>query len=74
MTEEAICVGVGVVKGTLDVAVSNSRERRHFANDHESITQAVWHIAGLKPDGIILEATGHLEVPLAVALQPIICL
>ena len=68
MTEKVICVGVDVAKNTLDVAVSNSQERRQFANDHESITQAVRYIASLKPVGIILEATGHLEVPLAAAL------
>jgi transposase len=69
MTEEAVCVGVDVAKITLDVAVSDSEEAWQFANDDEGISQAVRHIAGLKPAGIILEATGHLEMPLAAALQ-----
>jgi len=69
MTEEAVYVGVDVAKNSLDVAVSDSRETRQFANDHEGVTNAVHYIAGRKPSGIILEATGHLEMPLAAALQ-----
>ena len=69
MTEEAVCVGVDVAKSTLDVAVTDSGEARQFANDDEGISHAVRYIAGLKPAGIILEATGNLEMPLAAALQ-----
>jgi transposase len=69
MTEEAVCVGVDVAKSTLDVAVSNSKETRQFDNDHKGITSAVRYIAGLKPAKIVLEATGHLEMPLAASLQ-----
>jgi transposase len=69
MIEEAVCVGVDVAKSTLDVAASDSRETRQFANDDEGIRQAVRYIASVKPVGIILEATGNLEIPLAVALQ-----
>jgi len=69
MTDEAVCVGVDVAKSTLDVAVSDSKEARQFANDDEGINRAVRYIADLKPAGIILEATGRLEMPLAAALQ-----
>ena len=69
MTKEAVYVGVDVAKNSLDVAVSGSEGVRQFANDHEGVTNAVQYIAGLKPSGIILEATGNLEMPLAVALQ-----
>ena len=69
MIEEAVYVGVDVAKSTLDVAVTDSREVRQFANDDEGISQAVRYIAGVKPVGIILEATGNLEMPLAAALQ-----
>ena len=69
MAEEAVCVGVDVAKSTLEVAVSDSAVTRQFANDDEGIPQAVRYIAGLKPAGVILEATGHLEMPLAAALQ-----
>jgi transposase len=69
MIEESVCVGVDVAKSTLDVAVTDSGEARQFANDDEGISQAVRYIAGVKPVGIILEATGNLEMPLAAALQ-----
>ncbi len=69
MIEEPICVGVDVAKSTLDVAVTDSGEARQFVNDDEGISQAVRYIAGVKPIGIILEATGNLEIPLAAALQ-----
>ena len=69
MIEEAVCVDVDVAKSTLDVAASDSRETRQFVNDDEGISQAVRYIASVKPAGIILEATGNLEMPLAAALQ-----
>jgi transposase len=69
MIEEAVCVGVDVAKSTLDVASSDSGETRQFANNDEGINQAVRYISGMKPAGIILEATGNLEMPLAAALQ-----
>ena len=69
MTEEPVCVGVDVAKNTLDVAVSNSNEARQFNNDHEGITSAVRYITGLKPAQIILEATGHYELPMFTSLQ-----
>jgi len=69
MIEEAVCVGVDVAKSTLDVAVSDFEETRQFTNDDEGISQAIRYIASVKPARIILEATGNLEMPLAVALQ-----
>ncbi len=69
MTREAVYVGVDVAKNSLDVAVSSSEGVRQFANNHEGVTNAVQYIAGLKPAGIILEATGNLEIPLAATLQ-----
>ncbi len=69
MTKETVYVGVDVAKNSLDVAVSSSKEVCQFANDPEGVTNAVQYIAGLKPAGIIIEATGNLEMPLAAALQ-----
>jgi transposase len=69
MTEEAVYVGVDVAKSALDVAVTDSGETWQFVNDDEGISQAVHYIASVKPAGIILEATGNLEMPLAAALQ-----
>ena len=69
MVDEVVCVGVDVAKSTLDVSVSNSEETRQFTNNDKGINLAVHYIANLNPVGIILEATGRLEIPLAAALQ-----
>ena len=69
MVGQAVYVGVDVAKNTLDVAISNGVEVRQFPNDHKGINQTVEYIKGLEPAGVILEATGRLEMPLAAALQ-----
>jgi transposase len=69
MTEDIISVGIDVAKGTLDLAISNSTETRQFDNDHKGIIKAVRYISNLRPTIIILEATGHFEMPLAAELQ-----
>jgi transposase len=69
MTEEAVYIGVDVSKNTLEVADSGSKETHQFTNDHEGIRQATKYLTSLHPAGIILEATGNLEMPLAAMLQ-----
>ena len=69
MIEEAVYVGVDVARSVLDVAVTDSGETRQFVNDDEGTSQAVHHTTDVKPAGIILEATGNLEMSLAVTLQ-----
>jgi hypothetical protein len=69
LMKELVYVGVDVSKDSLDVAASNSQGANRFANHHEGVSQAIRHIAILQPKGIILEATGNLEMPLAAELQ-----
>ena len=69
MANEPVSVGVDVSKSTLDVAVSNCTEVRRFANDEAGIRPAVDYIAALKPDSIIIESTGGLEMTLVAVLQ-----
>lgn len=69
VAKEAVYVGIDVAQETLEVAVSNSQQTHQFTNDHEGITQIIQHIVRLQPGGIILEATGGLEMPLAAELQ-----
>ncbi len=69
MAGKAIYMGVDVAKTFLDVADDDSGSVRRFANDEEGIQSAVDFIGSLGPQGIILEATGNLEMPLAAALQ-----
>ncbi|MBN1369144.1 MAG: IS110 family transposase [Dehalococcoidaceae bacterium] len=68
---DSVYVGVDVAKSNLDVAVSNSREVTRFTNDDQGIREAIEYMGSLNPDGIILEATGNLEMPLAAALQTV---
>lgn len=67
--DKSVYVGVDVSKHSLDVAASSAVEVRRFDNDQEGIKLVVHYIVGLGPDGIILEATGNMEMPLAAALQ-----
>lgn len=69
VAKEAVYIGVDVAQKTLEVAVSNSQQTHQFTNDHEGIRQTIQHIVRLQPAGIILEATGGLEMPLAAELQ-----
>ena len=52
--------GVGLGQGT-----GGAGEVAYLAG----VNDGVQYIAGLKPSGVIIEATGHLEMPLAAALQ-----
>jgi transposase len=69
MADKSVYVGVDVSKNSLDVAASGAVEVKRFTNDQEGIKLAVRYIVGLGPDGVILEATGNMEMPLAAALQ-----
>lgn len=61
-------VGIDVSKDRLDVAVLPSEENWSVANQDEDIQSLVKRIRSLKPELIVLEATGRLEMPLVVAL------
>ena len=52
----------------LDTAALPSGQTQRFDNDSHGIAQLVRHLAGLQPEGIVLEATGSLELPLATQL------
>jgi transposase len=67
--DKPVYIGVDVSKSSLDVAVCDSVEVRRFTNDNSGVLKAVDYMAGLRPEGVILEATGNMEMPLAVALQ-----
>lgn len=62
-------VGVDVAKATLDVAVRPSGQSRTEPNTSEGIARILDWMGDLHPQLVVLEATGGLERPLAVALQ-----
>lgn len=61
-------VGVDVSKARLDVAVRPSGEQFSVANDDDGRLQLRRRLAKLKPERIVLEATGGYEAPLVQVL------
>ena len=53
----------------LDTAVLPSRQVRQFNNDAQGIGQLVEWLTTVQPSGVVLEATGALEIPLAAELE-----
>jgi transposase len=71
--EEAIVsepsfVGIDVAKDQLDVCILPAEARLQVANDETGISSLVESIAAVEPMGVVLEATGGLEIPLVAAL------
>ena len=66
-TPEAF-IGIDVSSTHLDVATLPGTQTQRFDNDGQGIAQLVRHLAELQPTGIVLEATGSLETPLATQL------
>ncbi len=63
----SVFVGVDVSKARLDVALL-SGERWSETNDETGIERIVVRLRELKPERVVLEATGGFEVPLVAAL------
>jgi transposase len=61
-------VGIDVAKAALDVAVRPSGEERHQANDAAGIAEVVLWLQTLRPQLIVVEATGGYEAPLVAEL------
>lgn len=65
---ESVYVGIDVAKAYLDVAGVPGRQPFRVANDAEGIAELVETLAGVEGSLAVMEATGKLEMPLAVAL------
>jgi transposase len=61
-------VGIDVSKAHLDVHLRPQGEGFRLANDPDGIAALVERLAPLAPAGIVLEATGGFEAPVAAAL------
>lgn len=61
-------VGIDVSKARLDVAVRPSGETWTVANDEEGHNALASRLEAVAPELVLLEATGGLEMPAAVAL------
>jgi len=60
--------GIDVSKAQLDVALRVNGRYWHVANDETGIAEVVMQLQAVHPVLIVLEATGHLEMPLTAAL------
>lgn len=63
------CIGVDVAKLFFDVHCLESNQDFRFANDPAGIRQCIKHFQQVRPDLIVLEATGGYESLLAGHLQ-----
>ena len=68
MDQTPVWIGIDVAKARLDIAVRPSQEVWDAANDEVGIAELVERIQALAPQGIVVEATGGLEVPVAGSL------
>jgi transposase len=68
MSNPELFVGIDVSKATLDVHVRPSGQASQHRNDPDGIAALIARLVPLAPAGVVLEATGGYEVPLACAL------
>lgn len=64
----AFFVGIDVSQDQLDVALAPSGAAWRVANDEPGIGQLVARLTALRPELVVLEATGRLELPAVAAL------
>ena len=68
MEQPTTYVGIDVAKDGVDIAVRPTGHSWHTPYGEAEITLLVAQLQDLKPAGVVMEATGGLEVPLAAAL------
>lgn len=66
---EKTYIGVDVCKERLDAALWPSEETFDEANDAKGIKLLIKRLAQANPEIVVIESTGRLEVPLALALD-----
>ncbi len=65
---DKIYAGIDVAKATLEVAITNQKEIKSFANDESGIWQIISYLKKSRPALTVMEATGGLEKLLAASL------
>jgi transposase len=66
-------VGIDVSKIRLDVAIAPDGQVGEFANDQDGIAQLVKWVASFSPELVVVEATGGMEMAVAVAVYAAGC-
>jgi transposase len=68
MSKKKTFVGIDVSKAILEVAVHQGATRFAVANKESAFPQLLAELVALRPQRIVLEATGGLEIPVVSAL------
>ena len=68
MEQPTTYVGIDVAKDGVNIAVGPTGHSWHTPYDEAEVPLLVAKLQDLKPAGVVMEATGGLEVPLAAAL------
>ncbi|MDV2998147.1 MAG: hypothetical protein N4J56_007852 [Chroococcidiopsis sp. SAG 2025] len=64
-------VGIDVSKHYLDVYIRPNGKAFRQPNTEQGIATVVEHLQAVQPELVVLEATGGMEVPAAVALSSV---
>ena len=67
MNNTEINIGIDTSKHQLDIAVRPSGEFFSVDNTQDGINHAVLKLLPIKPDRVLIEATGRFELPFACA-------
>lgn len=68
MAQQPVFIGIDVGKDWFDVAQHTGEEVRRFSNNELGILELVAHLETVRPNLVVLEATGGFEFPAAAAL------
>lgn len=71
MAEPSVFVGIDVSKAVLDVAVHEGLEAWSVSNDEAGVADLASRLLSLRPDLVVLEATGGFETLAAAALAAV---
>lgn len=71
MKKSPVYVGIDVSTTTLDIAVIPDGNHWQVTNDASGIDILTKRLVALRPAGVVMEATGGIEMPVAVALYEV---
>ena len=67
MNHSPINVGIDTSKDQLDIGIIPSNQFFSVSNDDNGIASAIEKLLLINPDRVLIEATGRLELPFAIA-------
>ena len=67
MNQSSIHVGIDTSKDQLDIGIIPSNQFFSVTNDTQGINEAITRLNQINPERVLIEATGRLELPFAIA-------